>query len=568
MRNFEIHKCAQPSVIDKTGTLRSNELTLLSQGLKVVSLSRSEKMSSLSQVVQTLGGTFKEGDSDLSVSVPASKFKKTSLGPFVGLDAQTVIALPRPARSVRLPRPTNDLQLGRLNSLRKNGVFKKSDKGSSLVYLTKAIYVSSGKKHLNTANYKVVEGPSDEGLLAMQQLVDITHQQGSKPATDLIARLCLTFKRQRFIYFLPKIHKPLDIDGWFKVRPIVDCRDTALAAADQVAAKFLSPLNKHMFTIAGSTIDLLTAIHNTITVDINAIFYVADVEDLYTNVPIDESTDACKILLDEFAIGDPHQRTLIISMLKITLLNNIFCFAGTWYRQLHGIPMGSNSAPIVADAFLFFLERKLVSSAIGIRLFKRYRDDIFAIAETEAHAIALDTGYKALHPRIRLESTFSSQRANVLDVAISKFEEDGSLRLGVYFKPTNSLPLLHRSSNHPLITLHGAIKGRFISFIRICNNTTDLFSAIFSLVASATKYGYTEQEVMALAHDAITQCSTRPWPYLRPSETAPKDYRTDNVLVYSRILEPLYAEARRRKIKISLAEGQNLMKKLCRTKDC
>jgi hypothetical protein len=322
-----------------------------------------------------------------------------------------------------------------------------------------------------------------------------------------------------------------------------------------------------MTTIATSTIDLLTAINAVTTSGLDVWFYTADVEDLYTNVDVDGAINAIRVLLDEANHGSLKQRKFIINILNICLRNNIFYFGKTRYRQVHGIPMGSNSAPIVADAWLYHLERELVKNATNTLVFKRYRDDIFAITSDESAARQLDEQYKALHPRIRLESEFSNIKANVLDVAISKFDEDGSIRTGVYFKATNSLPILHRRSNHPMSTLRGAIKGRFISFVRICNNTTDLMSAVLSLVQNSSKYGYTEEELLGIARDAILQCSKRPWPYLRPKDDFRQDYRTNNVVRYVRGLEPLYRAARNRKIKLSLSEGKGLLAKLQRTKD-
>ena len=45
------------------------------------------------------------------------------------------------------------------------------------------------------------------------------------------------------------------------------------------------------------------------------------------------------------------------------LLNNIFIrFGSKLYRQIVGIPMGTNCAPLVADLFLFCYERDLMLS--------------------------------------------------------------------------------------------------------------------------------------------------------------------------------------------------------------
>jgi hypothetical protein len=115
--------------------------------------------------------------------------------------------------------------------------------------------------------------------------------------------------------------------------------------------------------------------------------------------------------------------------------------------------------------------------------------------------------------------------------------------------------------------LRGAIKGRFITFIRLCNNTEDLASAILSLTNSAIKYGYDECELLAIAEQAISQCSSRKWPYLRPTGDLRPDYRTINVVQYTRALDRLYGIGRSRKIRIALAQGPSLLKQLCRTKD-
>ena len=45
------------------------------------------------------------------------------------------------------------------------------------------------------------------------------------------------------------------------------------------------------------------------------------------------------------------------------LLDNIFIRFGTkLYRQVVGIPMGANCAPLVADLFLFYYEREFTMS--------------------------------------------------------------------------------------------------------------------------------------------------------------------------------------------------------------
>ena len=71
----------------------------------------------------------------------------------------------------------------------------------------------------------------------------------------------------------------------------------------------------------------------------------------------------------------------------IYLLDNIYIIFGTkLYRQIVGIPIGTNCAPLVADLFLFCYERDFMTSLSGVKqaeiieAFKstsKYLDDLF-----------------------------------------------------------------------------------------------------------------------------------------------------------------------------------------------
>ena len=73
----------------------------------------------------------------------------------------------------------------------------------------------------------------------------------------------------------------------------------------------------------------------------------------------------------------------------IYLFDNIYIRFGTkLYRQIVGIPMGTNSAPLVADLFLFCYERNFMTSVSDVKqaeieeAFKstsRYLDDLLNI---------------------------------------------------------------------------------------------------------------------------------------------------------------------------------------------
>ena len=57
----------------------------------------------------------------------------------------------------------------------------------------------------------------------------------------------------------------------------------------------------------------------------------------------------------------------------IYLLDNIYIrFDTKLYRQIVGIPMGTNCTPLVADLFLFCYERDFMTSLSDVKQFENY----------------------------------------------------------------------------------------------------------------------------------------------------------------------------------------------------
>ena len=108
------------------------------------------------------------------------------------------------------------------------------------------------------------------------------------------------------------------------------------------------------------------------------------------------------------------------------LLDNIFIRFGTkLYRQVVGIPMGTNCAPLIADLFLFCYERDFMMSlpdemqADGIDAFNitsRYLDDILNI-----NNVCFDNMVSQIYPtELQLnKANTSDTEAAVLDLHLS-----------------------------------------------------------------------------------------------------------------------------------------------------
>ena len=234
-----------------------------------------------------------------------------------------------------------------------------------------------------------------------------------------------------------------------------------------------------------------------------------DFERLYTNIPHDLLKENLKFALDEaFDVkGDAkyikiNKRTAtwatkkpkntkvkyvdkeeIMFMLQY-LLNNIYVkYKDSIFRQIIGVPMGTDCAPDLANLFLFVFEYKYVMNLISegdpdLRLFQfvyRYIDDLL-ILNDDGH---FDKIYKTVYPsELHLKSTgISSSNGNFLDMNIS-CDNQKLFNYTLYDKRNDfgfkviSMPNL--SSNIPINQAYGVFYSQIVRIFN-ANNTAHLF---------------------------------------------------------------------------------------------
>ena len=100
------------------------------------------------------------------------------------------------------------------------------------------------------------------------------------------------------------------------------------------------------------------------------------------------------------------------------------------------------------------------------------------------------------HPLITVKAELSSESMHFLDTVVYKgniFKETRTLDTKVYFKPTDTLELLHKKSQHPNHTFKGLIKSQILRYVRICNNKQDITIACEKLFAAPVRRGYSER---------------------------------------------------------------------------
>ena len=165
------------------------------------------------------------------------------------------------------------------------------------------------------------------------------------------------------------------------------------------------------------------------------------------------------------------------------LLDNIFVrFGKTVYRQIIGIPMGTNCAPLIADLFLYCYESQFMakiskdpSQQHMVQKFNntfRYLDDILALNNDDFNTYTSEI----YPPELTLnKANTDEQHCSFLDLDISI--NNGKLNSKIYDKrddfkfPIVNYPFL--DGDVPLSPSYGVYISQLVRFARVCNNVND-----------------------------------------------------------------------------------------------
>ena len=178
----------------------------------------------------------------------------------------------------------------------------------------------------------------------------------------------------------------------------------------------------------------------------------------------------------------------------IYLLDNIYIRVGTkLYRQIAGIPMGTNCAPLVADLFLFCYERDFLTSfsdvkqAEIIEAFKstsRYLDDLLNIDNPYFDGII----NRIYPPELQLnKANTSDTEAPFLDLHLSI--SNGFVSSKIYDK-RDDFDFIIANFSFFRSTSYGFYISQFIRFARMSIHVADFNARNKSLTAKLLQQGY------------------------------------------------------------------------------
>lgn len=181
------------------------------------------------------------------------------------------------------------------------------------------------------------------------------------------------------------------------------------------------------------------------------------------------------------------------------LLDNIFVrYGNTIHRQVIGIPMGTNCAPLIADLFLYCYERDFMLSlnpktqANVIKAFNdtaRYLDDIFNVDNP-----FFESMIPTIYPKeLKLNKANNSDSyAAFLDLDLSI--SNGVISTKIYDKRDdfdfNIVNFPHLDGDVPRAPSYGVYISQLIRFARACSSIEDFNIRNRSLTEKLLKQGY------------------------------------------------------------------------------
>lgn len=409
-----------------------------------------------------------------------------------------------------LSRPQT-VALKRLGTNR-NIEIKIADKGSQVVIQDAANYKTEALRQLHTrAHYKPITNTvSNENRERIHDIfenllyrVRISKRQFQylAPQDDI---------RLRRFYLIPKSHKPLE--KWTQNgqippgRPIVsDCNSESCPSAEYIDS-FLAPLAAMHESHIKDTTDFLSKI---LSLDIpqNAYLATLDVEALYTNIDNREGMRSVgKAFRENRNSNRPN--TALLNLLGINLEGNDFVFDNNMYLQASGTSMGKKFAPNYANIFMADFEHAAIAKCkLKPAIYLRFLDDIFIVWNHSKEAFGEFVEILNRHHfSINLTSVIDERQVNFLDTTIYKGKNFGNthrLSSKVFFKPTDTLELLHATSHHPPHTFDGIVKSQILRYHRICSDKKQAERACNKLFRVLRDRGYAQTKLRSIKKQVL-----------------------------------------------------------------
>lgn len=291
---------------------------------------------------------------------------------------------------------------------------------------------------------------------------------------------------------IPKVHKT----PW-TLRPIVPSHSWVTTSCSEVLDHLLQPLLEHFPWVVASSKDVIQQIEQVrVTSTAPVWIMTGDVTSFYTNIPPKHCANIIAGAWKLYQNASSITHTTIRRMVRFVMDNNFLQYRGQTFRQVSGLAMGTSCAPVLANTYAAYFERKSrVVHRDGVLLYVRYIDDILCIFQgtaLEARAFTQEFSLGSLEVRW----SASLLRKEFLDIELVRGEQQLGLRVchtRLFRKEMNRHLYIPWSSAHPLHVKKGFVKAELTRFAIICSRPEYFAEARQEFYGNLRRRGYPVQ---------------------------------------------------------------------------
>ncbi|CAF4889307.1 unnamed protein product, partial [Rotaria magnacalcarata] len=361
-------------------------------------------------------------------------------------------------------------------------VIIQADKGGKIVIMNKNDYFNKIEEKLNDLN--------------------VYEQVKNDPTT--IIKTEINKKYLTSIDDLPKIRGQPKLHKIDTPMIIVTCsRDTITSPISQFIFRIIKELRTTLSGVVCNTSNFIKIITD---VKLNQDEHLAslDIQDLYTNIPVNKAIDITLKRLDESKKLDnlPFTKTDIKELLILALKNSYFQFNGKFYKQKTGLPMGNTLSPILADIYMDEYQKQHLHEVNIPNKIWRYVDDILII--TKMNKTQLDKYVNDLN-KIRGTIKFTSEfeqndQINYLDTMLTKtiINNETILKIRWFRKDTAADRLLNYESSHGKSIKNNIVKNMTTRILETTQDNIDQQEDLNKLRNMLLKSNYPLKEIEKL----------------------------------------------------------------------
>lgn len=367
-------------------------------------------------------------------------------------------------------------------------IIKQADKNAGICIMRRIDYNEEVLKQLNNENIYRPSTVIEYDLSTCNYLDKVNYYDKLYPALNLKYFCTNNFSPCKF-YILPKVHKPFF--NFPTGRPISSTKNSINQGISMLIDTILRPLIPKLADVVIDSSHFMLLLNNVILDrDKKYVLLVADINSMYTELPIDICKEQCISL---FQTLDNKNNTLNITPTQLKLLLSLSLdysyvqFNNQIYFQHKGIQMGNCSSVTIANITACAELKSIWAKEI---IFKaRFIDDIFCIVDI-TNICNVDEWVTSTfnHKFLKFDVNFDTTNINFLDLWITI--KNNYISTTTYKKPMNKHQFLHYSSNHPRFMLNNLPFACGLRMIKNNSENTLAMTSIMQMFYEFSKRGY------------------------------------------------------------------------------